>query len=36
VLAYQAAHLDAEFYDKFYHPGALSERQREDFQRHAG
>jgi hypothetical protein len=35
VLAYQAAHLDAAFYDKFYHASALSERQREDFRRHA-
>src|SRR5205085_1379781 len=28
VLAYQAHHLDMEFYDKFYKPGALSETQR--------
>ena len=28
VLAYQAHHLDTAFYDRFYEPGALSERQR--------
>lgn len=33
VLGFQAAHLDAEFYDKFYRPEALSESQRADFQR---
>jgi hypothetical protein len=32
VLGFQACHLDAEFYDKFYKPEALSERQRSDFQ----
>jgi hypothetical protein len=31
VLNFQASHLDAEFYDKFYKPEALSENQREDF-----
>ncbi len=35
VLGFQACHLDAEFYDRFYRPEALSERNREDFQRHA-
>ena len=33
VLGFQACHLDAEFYDKFYKPEALSETQREDFKR---
>jgi len=33
VLGFQAAHLDAEFYDKFYRPEALSETQRADFKR---
>jgi hypothetical protein len=28
VLAFQASHLDVEFYDKFYRPGALSESER--------
>ncbi len=32
-LAFQACHLDAEFYDKFYKPEALTERQRGDFRR---
>jgi hypothetical protein len=31
VLGFQAAHLDAEFYDKFYRPEALSAAQRKDF-----
>ena len=31
VLSFQASHLDAEFYEKFYQPEALSETQREDF-----
>jgi hypothetical protein len=31
VLSFQANHLDAKFYDKFYRPEALSETQREDF-----
>ncbi|UGT63669.1 hypothetical protein [Nocardia asteroides] len=29
VLAYQASHVDTEFYDRFYRPGALSPTQRE-------
>ncbi len=33
VLGFQAAHLDAEFYDKFYRPEALSAAQRQDFAR---
>jgi hypothetical protein len=33
VLGYQVAHLDAEFYDKYYRPEALSAAQREDFMR---
>ena len=33
VLAFQACHLDAEFYDRFYRPEALGESQREDFGR---
>ncbi len=33
VLGFQACHLDAEFYDKFYKPGAVSEAAREDFKR---
>lgn len=28
VLAYQAHHLDPDFYDRFYHPEALTETQR--------
>ena len=36
VLGFQAAHLDAEFYDKFYRPEALSASQRADFKRHQG
>ena len=36
VLGFQACHLDAEFYDKFYKPEALTERQRKDFERRAG
>jgi hypothetical protein len=34
VLGFQACHLDAEFYDRFYRPEALAPAQREDFQRH--
>ena len=34
VLGFQACHLDAEFYDRFYRPEALAPTQREDFQRH--
>jgi len=33
VLGFQACHLDAEFYDKFYRPGALAQSQRQDFDR---
>jgi hypothetical protein len=33
VLAFQACHLDAEFYDRFYKPEALGSSQREDFGR---
>ena len=33
VLGFQACHLDAEFYDRFYRPEALSAAQREDFAR---
>ncbi|MBX3746469.1 MAG: hypothetical protein KF833_14270 [Verrucomicrobiae bacterium] len=33
VTAFQAVHLDAEFYDCFYHPEALGETQRADFAR---
>jgi len=32
VLGFQACHLDAEFYDRFYRPEALSVRQRVDFE----
>ena len=31
VLGFQACHVDAEFYDKFYKPGAVSESVRKDF-----
>jgi hypothetical protein len=30
VLGFQACHLDGEFYEKFYRPGALGETQRAD------
>ncbi len=33
VLGFQACHLDAEFYDRFYRPEALGETQRRDFER---
>jgi len=33
VLGFQACHVDAEFYDKFYKPGAVSEAVRKDFER---
>ena len=33
VLGFQACHLDAEFYDKYYRPEALGETQRKDFER---
>lgn len=36
VVAFQAAHLDAEFYDRFYRPDALGENQRKDFARWTG
>jgi hypothetical protein len=35
VLGFQACHLDAEFYDKFYRPEALGETQRKNFQRNS-
>src|SRR5882724_3945698 len=35
VLGFQACHLDAEFYDKFYRPEALGASQREDFKKHS-
>ncbi len=31
VLGFQACHLDAEFYDRFYRPEVLAQNQREDF-----
>ena len=31
VVGFQACHLDVEFYDKFYKPGAVSESVRADF-----
>jgi hypothetical protein len=31
-LAHQVVHVDAEFYDKYYRPDALSETQRTDFE----
>jgi hypothetical protein len=34
VLGFQACHLDAEFYDRFYRPEALAESQRADFRKH--
>ena len=33
VLGFQACHLDAEFYDRFYRPEALGETQRQDFRK---
>ena len=36
VLGFQACHLDAEFYDRFYRPEALGASQRKDFQRQTG
>ena len=33
VLGFQAVHLDAEFYEKFYRPEATGETQRADFSR---
>jgi hypothetical protein len=35
TLGFQAGHLDAEFYDKFYRPEALSDRHRRDFRQAA-
>ena len=35
VLGFQACHLDVNFYDRFYQPGALSETVRSDFERSA-
>ena len=35
VLGFQACHLDVNFYDKFYRPGALSETVRRDFEQSA-
>jgi hypothetical protein len=34
VLGFQASHLDAEFYDRFYRPEALAASQRADFLKH--
>ncbi len=36
VMAFQAAHLDAEFYDKFYQPDALTQTHRDDFAKWSG
>jgi hypothetical protein len=36
VLGFQACHLDAEFYDRFYRPEALAQTQRRDWERHRG
>lgn len=36
VMAFQAAHLDAEFYDRHYQPEVLTARHREDFARWTG
>jgi hypothetical protein len=36
VVGYQSCHLDAEFYDRFYHPDALTQTQRDDFARGQG
>ena len=36
VLGFQACHLDVNFYDKFYQPGALSESARRDFEQSTG
>ena len=33
VLGFQACHLDAEFYDRYYRPEALGKKQRADFER---
>ena len=34
IMAFQANHLDADFYDKYYHPEVLTDVQRKDFERH--
>ena len=36
VLGFQACHLDAEFYDRFYRPETLAGTQREDFLKQVG
>ena len=36
VLGFQACHVDAEFYDKFYRPGAVSGTVRRDFESQRG
>ena len=36
VLGFQACHVDAEFYDKFYKPEAVSETVRKDFKSQTG
>jgi hypothetical protein len=36
VLGFQACHLDAEFYDRFYRPEALGATQRADFEKSVG
>jgi hypothetical protein len=33
VLGFQASHVDVEFYDRFYRPGALAATQREHLAR---
>ena len=35
VMGFQACHLDAEFYEKFYRPEALGETQRRDWEKRA-
>ena len=35
-MAYQAHHLDLEFYERFYAPSAYGDRQREHFARWHG
>jgi hypothetical protein len=32
-LGYQAAHVDVDFYDRFYKPAALTENQRQHLRR---
>jgi hypothetical protein len=32
IMGFQVAHLDKDFYDRFYHPGVLNEAQRRDFE----